>query len=296
MNRRIFFSLLLSSALLAAFTLTAGARQAPSAPVERLAMKYFEQLPPDNNVIEAGALFPVMKEGGDMLILDVRSPDDYRKGHLKGAVNLSYFDLSIPEALEKLPTDRPIMVYCYTGQAASQVAVLLNIAGKTAKSIQSGFNHAIIKTEGHETMLEQAVHELPETAGAVAPEVKSAVEDFFKYKMSLEGTPFAQYGVWPKTVSAIMSENSGDYLFVSVRQADAYAKGHLPGALNVPFGRGMGKDLVKLPRDKKIIVYCYTGQTSAQVMTVLRMMGYDAFFMLGGMDAWTVDEGQAKAD
>ncbi len=39
-----------------------------------------------------------------------------------------------------------------------------------------------------------------------------------------------------------------------------------------------------LPTDKKIVIYCWTGQTSAQVAAYLRMLGYDAVSMYYGMN------------
>jgi rhodanese-related sulfurtransferase len=39
-----------------------------------------------------------------------------------------------------------------------------------------------------------------------------------------------------------------------------------------------------LPTDKAIVVYCWTGQTSAQVTAYLRILGYDAYSMLYGVN------------
>ena len=43
-----------------------------------------------------------------------------------------------------------------------------------------------------------------------------------------------------------------------------------------------------LPTDKSVVVYCYTGQTSAHVAGYLRVLGYDAKSMLFGVNgmAW----------
>ena len=41
-----------------------------------------------------------------------------------------------------------------------------------------------------------------------------------------------------------------------------------------------------LPTDKTIVVYCYTGQTSNQVMTYLRMLGYDAASLSYGVNGF----------
>lgn len=38
-----------------------------------------------------------------------------------------------------------------------------------------------------------------------------------------------------------------------------------------------------LPKDKRIIVVCYTGQTAGQTVGILRLLGYDACSLMGGM-------------
>ena len=46
-----------------------------------------------------------------------------------------------------------------------------------------------------------------------------------------------------------------------------------------------------LPKDKKIIVVCYTGQTAGQVVSILRLLGYDACSLKGGMvNGWMKDQ------
>ena len=72
-------------------------------------------------------------------------------------------------------------------------------------------------------------------------------------------------------------------MFLSVRSAADYAKGHIKGAVNIPFGKGMEQKFSSLPKDKKIIVYCYTGQTAAQTVAGLRLLGYDAVSLNGGI-------------
>jgi rhodanese-related sulfurtransferase len=41
--------------------------------------------------------------------------------------------------------------------------------------------------------------------------------------------------------------------------------------------------LAELPKDKKIIVYCYSGQTASQTTAILRLLGYEAYNMAFGM-------------
>ena len=53
----------------------------------------------------------LIKEGERINIIDVRSPDDYSKGHIPGSVNLPEDKWSTFKGLSK---DRPNIVYCYS--------------------------------------------------------------------------------------------------------------------------------------------------------------------------------------
>jgi rhodanese-related sulfurtransferase len=86
-------------------------------------------------------------------------------------------------------------------------------------------------------------------------------------------------------------DSSNDPLIVSVRGADDYAKGHIAGAINIPWAQIANADnLAKLPTDKQIVVYCYTGHTGQVATTVLKMLGYDAINLKFGMMGWTADD------
>ncbi|MGE5675343.1 MAG: rhodanese-like domain-containing protein [Mycobacterium leprae] len=72
-----------------------------------------------------------------------------------------------------------------------------------------------------------------------------------------------------------MIDAKTDFYGVDIRANADYVKGHLPGFVNIPFAE-VGKNLDKFPKDKLIIVQCYTGQTASQVVGILRVMGYNA--------------------
>ncbi|QKJ89042.1 rhodanese-like domain-containing protein [Paramixta manurensis] len=72
----------------------------------------------------------------DAVVVDVRSRDDYRKGHISGALNIAAADIkkgSFGE-LEKYKA-QPIIVVCATGTSASESAAQLNAAGFSQVSV-----------------------------------------------------------------------------------------------------------------------------------------------------------------
>jgi len=90
-------------------------------------------------------------------------------------------------------------------------------------------------------------------------------------------------------VSLLNAGNNSIYI-IDVRQASGtagYNTGHIPGAINIPF-QNMTAAVTSslLPRDKILVDVCYTGQTGAMTTTVLRLLGYNAFNLSGGMSGW----------
>jgi rhodanese-related sulfurtransferase len=83
-------------------------------------------------------------------------------------------------------------------------------------------------------------------------------------------------------------DTSNDPFIISVRKPEDYAKGHIPGAVNIPFGDiAKNGTLNALPRDKKIVVYCYTGHSGSQATAMLGALGFDILNLLHGMSSWT---------
>lgn len=85
-------------------------------------------------------------------------------------------------------------------------------------------------------------------------------------------------------------DESNDPLVISVRKAEDYEKGHIPGAVWMDSKTLFtAENLAKLPTDQQIVVYCYSGQTSSQVVSALNSLGYDAYSMLYGFCSWNSD-------
>ena len=75
---------------------------------------------------------PSMKEGlaqmqneKNAVLLDVRTPEEYRAGHLPGAVNLPLDRLNTID----IPAERPIFAYCHSGARSARACSWLERAG-----------------------------------------------------------------------------------------------------------------------------------------------------------------------
>lgn len=87
----------------------------------------------------------------------------------------------------------------------------------------------------------------------------------------------------PKNLMELISNDADNIYILDIRNKEDYDKGHIQGAIHIGWV-DVGKNIDMLPQDKRIVVCCYTGQSAGQVVGVLRMMGYDAIALLGGMN------------
>ncbi len=251
--------------------------------LEEAVNSYFANMPEDIYKINQKTFIEKVQAGEDMFVLDIRQPDVYGEGHVKGAVNAPW-GTAISDNLDKLPTDKTIMVYCYTGQTAGQTVALLNMAGFEAKSVNLGWNLGISKVEGYEDVVETTANDFGEAEGVdINPEIKTAVEDYYKGLADVKETTFKNYKISEDNLKKLMDEEDDSIVILSIRSAEDFGKGHIAGATNIPWGKGMEQQFNTLPKDKTIVVYCYTGQTAGQTVAGLRLLGYDAVSLNGGM-------------
>ena len=70
------------------------------------------------------------KNTPDALLLDVRTPEEYRSGHIPGSQNVP---LQIIDNVSGIAADHntPLFVYCHSGARSRQAAGLLTKAGYT---------------------------------------------------------------------------------------------------------------------------------------------------------------------
>ena len=241
-------------------------------------------------------------EDNDPFIISVREPEEYAKGHIPGAVNIPFADIAKKETLASLPTDRKIIVYCDTGQNASQAMAMLGTLGCDVQNLKYGISAWTKDTEAapkrfsydkncmdydFETTANQATETysfpmIENTTSTDAEEiVRAAAQNFSKPRH-----------ITVEDLFLLLNDDDedNDPFILSVREAEDYAKGHLPGAVNIGCAELVTKKgLAKLDPDKQIVVYCYTGQDGSMATALLNMLGYDAINLKYGMVGWTSD-------
>ena len=82
--------------------------------------------------------------------------------------------------------------------------------------------------------------------------------------------------------------NREDAHIVDVREADEFAGGHLPDAVNIPAGK-LAERIAELEKfkSKPLILCCASGMRSNKACGELKKQGFDKLYNLaGGIDAW----------
>ena len=84
------------------------------------------------------------------------------------------------------------------------------------------------------------------------------------------------------------------FVLVDVRHPDRYAEGHLPGAVNLPIGRLVERNLARWPADTLLVVYCAGPHCNGadRAALALARLGRPVKKMIGGVTGW-LDEGFA---
>lgn len=81
------------------------------------------------------------------------------------------------------------------------------------------------------------------------------------------------------------------YLVVDVRPAEDFAKGHVPGAVNLPIDvLFRPENLAKLPSgNKQIVLVCQSGHTESMALGGLAALGFEPWVMRFGMIGWNAE-------
>ena len=251
-------------------------------------------------IIAADALYTDITGGTvNLFMIDFRSGTDYATaGHIQNAVNWSIANL--PDNLAQIPSGAKVICICYSGQTSGWACSFLRMKGYDAYSLKWGMcgwtadpavnlnkwtnvvpNGGTLETDAHAWTTEYDFPELVCSAEVVGEAITEECNEDFDAGL--------------KTISAndlyanLNNGNAADDPFLCCYWVEApYNAGHIPGSYRFePGSLGYEENLKYLPPNKQIVVYCYTGQTSAQVCIYLRMLGYDAYSLLFGMNAVT---------
>lgn len=102
---------------------------------------------------------------------------------------------------------------------------------------------------------------------------------------------FVDYGGGVIFAEQIPKDEWPKMVVIDARDAGQFAKGHIPGAINMDWRQVLAQR-DRIPKDKPVLIYCNTGSLSAQAGFALRVAGWENVRILqGGMEEWKAKGG-----
>lgn len=243
------------------------------------------------NVAEADELQAVLQDA-TTIVIDVRSAEDYAKGHLKGAINLTASELTISEPvknmlapkeqIEKVLGSKGISndsnIYIYDSNDsihASRVWWTLKVYGhENVKVINNG--EKALAAGGFELTLE--VPEITATEYHASDADKSMIATIDEVTAVIDGI--------------------ADGFILDVRSTAEFEEGAIPGAILYPHTKNLYPDNtfksaktiylnyndLGMKKDDMIILYCKSSVRATQTALLLEEAGYTNLKIYDG--AW----------
>jgi len=240
-------------------------------------------------------------------IIDIRGASDFADGHVPNAVNVAWGDLltHLEENATAVEAMDDIVIVCYSGQSAAFATALLRLAGyENCKSMKFGMTswHSDFDSwSGNISNYFASFLETTENAigeEGEYPELSTGKETGDEILMERIQAIFDEgFSANAIGASTVTDAPTNYYVINYWPNAQYLDPGHIPGAYNYVPGSSFTTttNLKTLPTDETIVVYCYTGQTSAYVSAFLNVLGYDAKTLKFGANAMFHDDMPASA-
>ena len=235
-----------------------------------------------------------MISSGDQTIsvIDLRSTTDYAAGHIQGAINVTSTDLLSYYQSNNLQIKSKVILVCYTGQTAGFSTTILRLGGyynvydlkwgMCSWSYPTRWQNAALNGQTNPITLQTTANG-KNTSGSlpiISTGKTTATEILLSRLTALSTEGFNSASIDRTTLYS----NLSNYYIVNYWPEADYNVGHIEGAIQYTPKNDLRFSLFlkTLPTNKTIVVYDYTGQTSAHIVAYLRALGYDAKSLLYG--------------
>ena len=96
----------------------------------------------------------------------------------------------------------------------------------------------------------------------------------------------APQGLSPQDYMVSFRNAEVDHLLLDVRTRSEFDSGHIEGAVNIPL-QELASRSNELPQDQPIVIYCRSGNRSAQAARLLDGQEFSGLYDMGGTIHWT---------
>jgi rhodanese-related sulfurtransferase len=232
--------------------------------------------------IDATELAERMQKGEKLVILDTRTPEEYRRFCIPGGRSVPGGELAfrITDIAKDLDTDTTIIVNC-AGRTRSIIGtrVLQRMGVSNVYGLKNGTSGWVLAGQQLETGADRV--ELPE----VTPEGVAAAE---AYAAKLTAEDGVQYLDVPG-LQALMERRQRETVYLTdVRTIEEYAAGHIPGFRWFPGGQAVQRsDEVAVVKHSPLVFACDGKARATQTASFYRQMGHQEVYVVdGGTAAW----------
>ena len=193
-----------------------------------------------SNLISAHDFDEMIRIDKSSIIIDVRTPEEFNKGHLRNSLNVNWLDENFDENLKIFSKDLPVMVYCLSGGRSSK-------ANERIKSL--GFKN-VYELDGG--ILEWRKNKLPEATLNNNFKNSLTVEDFNNFIETDKIVLVDYYANWCapcKIMEPYLDEISNEYSNSLELVRINYDK-------NLPLVRSLevyGLPVLQIFKDKKLL-------------------------------------------
>ncbi|MGH7852094.1 MAG: rhodanese-like domain-containing protein, partial [Candidatus Binatia bacterium] len=214
----------------------------------------------------------------DLVILDVRTPEEYGRFCIPGGINVPGGDLILWAEELKQRKDATVVVNC-AGRTRSIIgtAALRRLGLTNVRALRNGTMGWMLAGFELERKPERPTPPAPAIGGKTATALARciAAEEKISWISSLE-------------LSRALETKSMNYL-IDVRSEGEFASGHVPGSINVPGGQAVQRadDFVAV-RNAHIVFISNASARAVMAAYWYRQMGFPHVAVLqGGLRAWS---------
>src|SRR3989449_8059136 len=237
--------------------------------------------------IEAKELAARIQKGEKLVILDSRTPEEFRRFCIPGGRSVPGGELSlrITDIAKNLDEDTTIIVNC-AGRTRSIIGarVLQRMGMPRVYGLKNGTSGWVLAGHRLETGADRTQLPEPSAEAVAAAEAHPA-------RLAPEGG--GRHLGLPGLKSAMDRRGEEPIYLIDVRTAEEYAAGHIPGFRWFPGGQAVQRsDDVAVVKHSRIIFTCDRRAAAPLIAWWYRQMGFrDVFAVDGGTTAWAASGG-----
>src|SRR5215813_10779855 len=237
--------------------------------------------------VECKDLAARIQKGEKFLILDSRTPEEFRRFCIPGGRSVPGGELAlrITDLARNIDQDTTIIVNC-AGRTRSIIGarVLQRMGIPRVYGLKNGTAGWVLAGHKLETGADRVDLPQPSAEGVAAAEA---------YAAKLAAEDGVRYLDIPALKSLMDRRDQATIYFVDVRTSDEYAAGHIPGFRWFPGGQAVQRsDDLAVVKNSQIVFACDGKARATLIASWYRQMGFrEVFAVDGGTTAWAASAG-----